>query len=367
MSKACRRSWCKKASAHREAVFGQADYSVTPRLKGVFAARVDNGTLHDAKFSPRAALLYEITPRQRLRFTYGQAFQSPSIVDHFLLTSVAPPLDSSPVEAALGPLLGGVPLGFANIPLLVVGNTHLKVEEIGSVEGAYGATLADRVIVNVSYFHNVLENFTSNAPPNVGTTFGRLNPDYGPYRPPSALGPAASAAVVGTLQAVLPPSLFAALSNLEDGSPAEVLLSLGNFGRARTQGVELGLSYLPAPRWRVDFNYGFLDTTIEEAAPENPLVPNAPRHQMSFGVMHTTDRFNANVGYRWVDGFPWASGLFAGPVLAYGVVDLNANVVINKRLGVGVDVANLFDNRHYEMFGGDLLGRRALMHLTTSW
>ena len=355
------------ASAHREAIFGQADYNLTPRLKAVFAARVDNGTLHDAKFSPRAAVLYEVRPKHRLRLTFGQAFQSPSIVDHFLITQIAPPLDLSAIEAALRPALGGVSLGFANIPLLVVGNTHLKVEEISSIEAAYSATLADRVTVNVSYFHNGLKNFTSNVLPNVGTTFGRLNPDFGPYRPPAALSPAASATVLGTLQAVLPPSLFGALSNLANGSPAEVLLSLGNFGQAQTQGVELGVTCVPAARWRFDVNYGFLDANIEAAAPENPLMPNAPRHQLSLGLMHTTDRFNADVGYRWVGAFDWASGLFAGPVPSYGVADLNANYVINKRLTVGVDVANLFENRHYEMFGGDLIGRRALTHLTTSW
>jgi hypothetical protein len=32
-----------------------------------------------------------------------------------------------------------------------------------------------------------------------------------------------------------------------------------------------------------------------------------------------------------------------------------------------VNVANLFDNRHYEMFGGDLLGRRLLVHPTFVW
>lgn len=37
------------------------------------------------------------------------------------------------------------------------------------------------------------------------------------------------------------------------------------------------------------------------------------------------------------------------------------------KLPAGADVANLLDNDHYEAFGGDLLGRRALGHLTYSW
>jgi hypothetical protein len=42
-------------------------------------------------------------------------------------------------------------------------------------------------------------------------------------------------------------------------------------------------------------------------------------------------------------------------------------VPLTKRLTLGVDVANLFDNAHYEMFGGDVLRRRALAHLTVGW
>jgi hypothetical protein len=43
------------------------------------------------------------------------------------------------------------------------------------------------------------------------------------------------------------------------------------------------------------------------------------------------------------------------------------NYPITARLTLGVDVANLLDHAHYEMFGGDLLRRRALAHATVSW
>jgi hypothetical protein len=43
------------------------------------------------------------------------------------------------------------------------------------------------------------------------------------------------------------------------------------------------------------------------------------------------------------------------------------NVPLTRQLTLGVDVANVLDHRHYEMFGGDLLGRRALAHVTAGW
>jgi hypothetical protein len=40
---------------------------------------------------------------------------------------------------------------------------------------------------------------------------------------------------------------------------------------------------------------------------------------------------------------------------------------LTQQITAGVDAANLLDRDHYEAFGGDLLGRRALGHLTYSW
>jgi outer membrane receptor protein involved in Fe transport len=56
-----------------------------------------------------------------------------------------------------------------------------------------------------------------------------------------------------------------------------------------------------------------------------------------------------------------------GLVPRYNVSDLNASYRLSKRWEVGANVSNVFDQRHYEMFGGDVLGRRALMHLAVTW
>jgi hypothetical protein len=50
---------------------------------------------------------------------------------------------------------------------------------------------------------------------------------------------------------------------------------------------------------------------------------------------------------------------------ATGVLDLNGSDRLTSHITAGADVANLLDNDHYEVFGGDLLGRRALGHVRT--
>jgi outer membrane receptor protein involved in Fe transport len=84
-------------------------------------------------------------------------------------------------------------------------------------------------------------------------------------------------------------------------------------------------------------------------------------------MAYERDRIGSSVRYRWVDGFPWLAGMYSGPVPSYGVVDLNGSYRLTSHVTVGADVANLLDNSHYEAFGGDLLGRRALGHVTYSW
>jgi len=59
--------------------------------------------------------------------------------------------------------------------------------------------------------------------------------------------------------------------------------------------------------------------------------------------------------------------LFVGPVPRYNVSDLNASYSVTPRWQVGANIGNLFDRSHYEMFGGDILHRRALVHLTATW
>ena len=357
----------RKEAADTGSVFGQVDFDVTPRLKVSGAARVDASALTRTTFSPRAAAVWELAPGQRLRVAFSNAFKAPTIAEARLRAAIARPLDLSALEAALAPVLGGTPLGFAEVPLLAVGNESLEVEEIRTLEAGYSVVVARRTFVQAAWYHNWHDTFTSGLLPQVGSRLGRLNPDFGPYRPPSTLSAGQSAMVQAALAQALPAPLLASMSNLQDGRPIFAVLSLGNFGTARTQGIEVSsLTLLPAG-WRLDLGYSWFDASVEGDSPETPLQPNTPSHQASGGVVYTHPRFDTGARVRWVDGFQWVSGVYAGPVPSYTVVDAQANVPLTARVSLGVDVANLFDNEHYEMFGGDLLRRRALAHLTVSW
>jgi outer membrane receptor protein involved in Fe transport len=347
-------------------IFGQVEYRLTEKLNAVASARWDDSTLHDARVSPRGALVYTLAPFQTLRVTYGQAFQASNLTGYYLRFPVAPPVDLSALEAALTPVTGGVALGLKDVPILALGNEHLRVERIDSAEVGYQGVIRGKLLLSASVYRNRLNDFISNALPQVGTTLGRLNPSYGPYTPPSSLSPQAAAVVTSTLRSVLPSFLFDAMSNDANGAPVFALLSFSNFGSATTAGVELGATYLLPRGWRAQGSYTGFHSSVNDIS-ENPLLANTPGHQFALGASYDRNGIIGAAHFRWVSAFDWLAGTYAGPVPSYGVLDLNGGYAVTPRVTIGADVANALDNDHYEAFGGDLLGRRALAHVTYRW
>ncbi len=356
----------QEQTEERWGIFAQLDYELGDRVKAVIAARWDESNLHDAEFSPKAALVISPRPDHRLRLTYNQAFQPPNIGEFFTHVPVAAPLDLSGIEQALGSILGGVSLGLGHVPILGLGNANLSTESIESFEIGYSATLGNKTFLTLDVYHSELRDFVSALLPQLGTSLGRLNPDFGPYQTPEGLSPDAAATVQATLQSAIP-GLYPLLSNDSGGSPIIALLSHTNVGKAETTGVEAAITASLTRRLRFHFNYSYFDFEIQEDALENPIRPNAPQNKLALSLTYTGPRYDAVVGYRWSDGFDWRGGLYVGEVPSYGLVDLAANVSLNDHWRAGINVSNLLDQEHYEIFGGDLLGRRAIAHVSFSW
>ncbi len=342
-----------------QAAFAQVEFNFTDKLLGMVAGRWDDSTLHDSQVSPKAALVYSITPNHAVRLKYDEAFQTPSYLDRFLRIPVAQPVDLSALEQALAPILGGVPLGLENVPVLALGNEQLEVEEITSYEVGYSGIVDGKFLVNLTYYQSELENFVTELLPLV-------NPAYSPYRPPAELSPAQQAAVLAALQAALPPDLYAVMSNDPSGSPLFAARSYTNFGKVDAEGAELGFSYF-FEDWELFVNYSWFDYTIKEQLAGSELYPNSPENRVSAGFTFTRPTFDVSVRGRWVDSFVWSAGLFTGEVPSYEVVDLNANYRFAERWQLGLYVSNAIDNDHFETFGGDMLRRRAIAYMGYHW
>ncbi len=355
----------RKHTEEFRAVFGQLEYDFGDSLTGVLAVRWDDNQLHDSQLSPRGSLVWAVRPEHNLRLTFAEAFLTPGYAQLVLYLPVQPPVDMSPLEALCE--LGGTSCGFG-VPVAIraVGNSSLQPEEIRTFEVGYSGIVGGDTYLTLDLYDSRIENFISDYIPFFDPSRGRLASPFAPYTPPASLPPPFAAALMGGLQANLPPQLLALLSNGIFGEPVFTALSLVNFGRVDSRGAELSLNQRLGDRWNVDFGYAWFDFDIRDRLPDDPALPNSSENRFNASLVYVGERFDAALRARWVEGFDWSAGLFKGPVPSYEVVDLTANRSFG-RFRVGIDVSNLLDNEHYQFFGADLLGRRALVHLDYVW
>ncbi len=243
----------------------------------------------------------------------------------------------------------------------LVGNEALDVEEIASLEVGYSGILGDRTFLTVDYYRNELENFLTQPLLN---PFGTFNPRFTPYRPPA--GHPAPEPVSAALREALGP-FFAFLLSDRDGSPIFIPLGFTNAGRVETQGVDVALSHSVGADWQLDLGYSWFDFEVKDEGIGGRLFPNTPEHKLALGFTYLRPKLDVSARLRWVDDFMWGTGVFVGPVPSYEVVSLSGNYLISDRWSVGLNVVNLLDDEHYQSYGADLQGRRAMLSATFDW
>ena len=348
-------------SEQQQAAFGQIEFDLGTRVKLVGAARWDDSTLHEAQFSPKAAIVFSPSTNHTIRYGYNEAFQRPNYSELFLAAPAGAPVNlaaaaaANPQAAPLAPVL--TQLGFAALPVLARGNDALEVEKIKSHEAGYAGIFGGKLFLTLDVYKSQLSNFVTDLLPGA-------NPAFAAYQVPGTLPAPVQAGLNGFLAAALRTN-YPGLTTV-NGRPA-LVLSYTNAGRVDTQGAEIAVNYYLTNNWVVDANYSFFDFEVKEQRLGDQLLPNAPENKFNLGLAWRSPRFDAKVGYRWVEEFDWAAGIFVGTVPQYDVVNLAGNYRLSDTFGIGVDISNVFDDEHYEAFGGDILGRRALGFVSVNW
>jgi iron complex outermembrane receptor protein len=283
-------------------IYGQLEYRFSDQLKALAASRWDRSTLHESQFSPKVALVWSPEREHSFRVTYNRAFQEPAYSELFLHV-----LD--PAQ-----------------PLAYLGNDHLTVEQIRGYEFGYKGTFRNAIYATVDGYYNQLSDFITDLAPGV-------NPAYHGQE------------------------------NI--GSKLRTVWSYGNAGKVNEKGFELGLNYTLSESWNIDANYSLFDFDVEEENANSPLLPNTPQYKLNGGITYKGGSgLQVGVTAKYVPSFDWSAGIFQGRVLAYTVVNLAARYALSQNITLGLDVSNLLDREHYEIFGGSLLKRRAIGTVT---
>lgn len=339
-------------------VYGQFEYDLSSKLRTVISARYDDSSLYDNQFSPRIAFVYSITPEHTLRLNYGEAFQSPNYSEFFLQVPVAAPVTSFAGLQGLFCSPFGVDCGLGAIPVKALGNPETEVEEVETLEIGYSGILGKNTFMTVDYYRSTLENFISDLLPAFDPARGFLNPSFAPYQAPAGLPGSVAAQLQATLLSFIPTLTNDPIT----GAPLVNAVTYTNFGEVDTQGIEFGLNTNLTDDWLLNVTFNWFDFDTDD-----DVDPNAPETQFALGLTYLGDSFDASVKFRSVDGFFWRAGVFQGEVPSYELVDLQATYHINDRVEVGLNVSNALDEEHYQIFGGDIIERRALAHVAFSW
>ena len=153
----------------------------------------------------------------------------------------------------------------------------------------------------------------------------------------------------------------------------DLLITSRNFGSASYWGADFSMQVLASDRVSLTAGYSFqsrecFDFDDDGECPgSDDLSLNAPSHKGSLAIAFT-DRargFHSDGRWRFSDGFDMRSGVFAGPVDSYHVLDLTAGYQLpfqpNARLEL--TVYNALNNLHREFVGAPKLGRLALVRV----
>jgi iron complex outermembrane receptor protein len=361
------------------ALFAQIDVQVAEDVKVVLAGRWDDSSLHDSEVSPKASVVWTVAPNHSLRATYNEAFQVANYSEFFLRAFGGLPLPAEAFQALETFCVGAIndpqvtTCGLDNTtPLLALGNEDLELEQIKTYEVGYSGILGDKAFLTIDYYHSDNEDFITDLLVEGGTSLGRVNAGISPWIGPDAaettlIAPGVSVADFIRMNApqLSTDPVFAAAA----GDGDMVALTYTNVGEVDTQGVDLGLNAFLGKHSKVSVAYSWFDFDIKgtSAGLSDQLSPNTPKHKVSLGFGQTKGKLDWNLNVRWVDEFRWVVGPFQGDIEAYSTVDFTYNYRFDENWAVGVNVANAFDNVHYEAFGGDLLERRALGHLVFNW
>jgi outer membrane receptor protein involved in Fe transport len=221
-------------------------------------ARVDRfDYLDDWVFSPRTALQIKPDDNQTIRVSYNRAYRAPSVINNWLKTVIARPVD---LRALGGPAVYPLPLN-------IVGNPDLNEQSLDAYEIGYTGILPNHAVVSAAFYVNNVKQeilFTED-----------LTGRYRATNPPPNWP--------------LPPVLI----NFIPGQSLPGRFTYENFGRYVQKGLELGIDSPVNANLNVFANYTYQATPDPKDFDLSELnLP--PQNRFNVGLSFNRDRYLGN-------------------------------------------------------------------------
>lgn len=359
-------------NANYTGIYGQIDYKTNYNIDFLTSARIDFASIHSTQFSPRFAIVYNPFVNHKFRISVGNSFQRPNYSELYRLTPDAPAFDpktGKPVNFAaiekrindtLSALTGTNPnlsFGLNALNAKAVGNENLKVEKNTGLEFGYEGIYFERLKISADVYYNKLTDFITNFLPGVNPNI----PSWSPNLPENLKE--YDSLVKNIIYNSLKPVDQARLSEFQ-GKPTFVV-SNTNVGEVDQWGIELNLNYFITQKLLLDLGYTNYNFTIKKSSETQKLLPNTSPNKYKIGLSYIEKNFiDIKVDFAYTQGFDWLAGTTVGYVPDYAVLNLNAGFYPIDNFEVGINVYNLLDRKHYEMFGGTYIPRYTTIKLS---
>lgn len=342
--------------------YGQLEYELASNLQFIAAARLDRSTLTSTQFSPKAALVWTPIENQTFRLTVNRSFLRPSFADKWRRSPAGAPISTikgqslAAIDSTIASNYGVNKLGLSSLSLWNVGNPELDVETAMSYELGYKGVIDKDWYITADLYLNKRTNFISN--PN-----GGLAPSV--YTPVRYNNKQADSALSATLGA----ALYDRLSIDPQTGKIASIVAPANIASTTEYGFELAVNYYLTDELTVNMNYSYLGFNVDDnKVVANKIQPNTSANRINLGAAYSNKTasmpWDVELQARGVDGYKWAAGFYEGYVPGYWVVNFNAAIRPTKEVKLSVNIFNLLDHKHYEIFGGTYLQRYATANLT---
>ena len=305
--------------------FVQDDMFLSKYFRLNLGARLDSFDYLDrVVFSPRTAFLIKPRDNQTIRISYNRAYRAPSVINNWLSTVIARPVDLR--------ALGG-PADY-QLPVNIVGNNHLNEQSLDAYEIGYSGMLPNRAVVSAAFYVNKVKDeilFTE----DVTGRYTAANPPANWPLPPAFIN-----------------FIYAA------GRTLPGRFTYDNFGHSTQKGFELGIDSPVNRNINAFANYTYQATPDPKDFDLSEL--NLPPHnRFNVGVSFADQRYLGNFSVGYTDDAFWQDVLDApyhGTTKPYTLVNAGFGVHFGAkdRMTASVKATNLFNQTVQQHVFGDI-------------
>jgi iron complex outermembrane receptor protein len=136
-------------------------------------------------------------------------------------------------------------------------------------------------------------------------------------------------------------------------------------GEFANWGADLAVEARLAPSLLLSASYSWLDRNVVTMAQVGEQVLSVPRNKASLSLSYGEIRrgLDGLLQGRWVESFPVNSGVYAGQIGTYVVIDLGLGwrLYWSPEVRLSVEAQNILDHRHQEWIGAPELGRLVMV------